>query len=70
MSSLIGRLPTEIITLTFVLCLPSRPPLQATYFYLPTFVAPSASEAPLLLCAVCSHWRAIAIALPALWRSL
>lgn len=70
MSSYIGRLSTEILALIFVLCLPSRPLLQATYFDLPAFVAPSVKDAPLLLCAVCSYWRAIATTLPVLWCSL
>jgi hypothetical protein len=38
--------------------------------YTPLFIIPSPIEAPLLVCSVCRHWRAVAIGLPALWTSL
>ncbi|KAG6866701.1 hypothetical protein C0991_011360 [Blastosporella zonata] len=50
-------LPTELWQHMFLLC-----PTNNDY--------PSTSSAPLLLCHVCSAWRALAISTPLLWRSI
>ncbi|KAJ7633424.1 hypothetical protein DFH06DRAFT_1222790 [Mycena polygramma] len=53
------RLPPDIVREIFVACLPtSRNAVM------------SAQEAPLLLCRICSAWRAIALSTPRLWASL
>ncbi|KAJ7646486.1 hypothetical protein FB45DRAFT_820959, partial [Roridomyces roridus] len=52
------RLPEDIIREIFVACLPGAAPQM------------SPREAPLLLCRICSGWRKIALATPALWASL
>ncbi|KAJ7192405.1 hypothetical protein GGX14DRAFT_315439, partial [Mycena pura] len=50
------RLPPELIGQIFLHCLPHRSnALMRT------------SEAPLLLCRICSVWRAVALSLPRLW---
>ncbi|KAF7326130.1 hypothetical protein MKEN_00464500 [Mycena kentingensis (nom. inval.)] len=54
----IDKIPPEILSKIFVLCLPSSPE------------PPLLSKAPLLLGTVCSRWRAIALATPALWATL
>ena len=53
----ISALPTELLLEIFMGCLPEHP-------------EPSRKVAPLLLCRVCSKWRAIALAQPQLWTSL
>lgn len=53
----IARLPSEVLSLVFLNCLP----------HAPTF---SPKSAPLLLTHVCSSWRALALSTPALWDTL
>ncbi|KAF8910610.1 hypothetical protein CPB84DRAFT_1231141 [Gymnopilus junonius] len=55
----IRRLPPEVLTEIFRLCLPKE-----------KFIRPSASHAPLLLTQVCSAWRTICISSATLWSSL
>ncbi|KAJ6594642.1 hypothetical protein B0H19DRAFT_918190, partial [Mycena capillaripes] len=53
------RLPHDILREIFLACLPtSRNAVM------------SAQESPLLLCRICSTWRAIALSTPRLWASL
>jgi hypothetical protein len=59
----VRRLPDELLSEIFIHCLPS----------LPTF--PESSEAltyqtPLLLAQICSRWRAVALATPAIWSDI
>ncbi|KAJ6554681.1 hypothetical protein B0H19DRAFT_1377464 [Mycena capillaripes] len=68
-ASPISKLANELLSTVFVLCLPSTPP-DVIYMYVPALNAPSPTTAPLLLCNVCHHWRAVAIDLPVLWKSL
>jgi len=57
-------LPVEILTEIFLFCLvPKTGPLST-----PPSVC--SSQAPLLLCHVCSSWRQLALQTPALWTSL
>ncbi|KAJ6536057.1 hypothetical protein B0H19DRAFT_1382875 [Mycena capillaripes] len=70
MNPSIHSLPTETLLEIFHMCLPTRQPALASYFYSPVFVTPSPSKAPLLLCQIISHWRAVAIRDPHLWISL
>jgi hypothetical protein len=53
----IRRLPLEIISFIFILCLPETP-------------VPSARHAPLLLMQVDKHWRTVALSTPQLWSTL
>ncbi|KAJ7657363.1 hypothetical protein DFH06DRAFT_1198048 [Mycena polygramma] len=53
------RLPRDIVEAIFLACLPSN-----------RLPAMAASEAPLLLCHICSAWRAIALSSPRFWASL
>ncbi|KAJ7619309.1 hypothetical protein FB45DRAFT_755246 [Roridomyces roridus] len=54
----IHRVPSEILSEIFVECLPSK------------YLDPKPSEAPLLLAAVASGWRNLAIATPRLWSRI
>ncbi|KAJ6564140.1 hypothetical protein B0H19DRAFT_942658 [Mycena capillaripes] len=59
LTSHLRRLPQEVIENIFLDCLPThRNAIMST------------SEAPLLLCRICSQWRSIAVSLPWLWASL
>ncbi|KAF8161912.1 hypothetical protein K438DRAFT_1776198 [Mycena galopus ATCC 62051] len=69
-SRTIAHLPNEILAEIFILALPSNPGVPYTSFPSPTFVVPAATAPPLLLCAVSTRWRAIAIGDPRLWTSL
>ncbi|KAK7001365.1 hypothetical protein R3P38DRAFT_3284217 [Favolaschia claudopus] len=53
------RLPMDILEAIFLACLPTS-----------RNAAMSLREAPLLLCRVCSAWRAAALSMPRLWASL
>ncbi|KAJ6594632.1 hypothetical protein B0H19DRAFT_1096286 [Mycena capillaripes] len=53
------RLPADILQEIFVACLPAD-----------RNAVMSVQEAPLLLCRICSAWRAIALSTPRLWASL
>ncbi|KAJ7086333.1 hypothetical protein B0H15DRAFT_801539 [Mycena belliarum] len=53
------RLPQDVLQEMFLACLPTT-----------RDAVMSAREAPLLLCRICSAWRAIALSIPALWASL
>ncbi|KAJ7153889.1 hypothetical protein C8R43DRAFT_1001434 [Mycena crocata] len=55
----IRRLPDDIVQEVFLACLPRH-----------RNAAMSPEEAPLLLCRICSVWRALALATPMLWASL
>ncbi|KAG5649698.1 hypothetical protein H0H81_002438 [Sphagnurus paluster] len=52
------RLPTELLQIIFLWCLPSRNSDRKI------------TEAPLLLAHVCSTWRTLSLATPELWASL
>ncbi|KAF7337876.1 hypothetical protein MVEN_02010600 [Mycena venus] len=54
-----STLPTEILTLIFIHCLPED-----------DFVIPRTTTAPLLLCVICRGWREITLSTPKLWSSL
>ncbi|KAJ7153934.1 hypothetical protein C8R43DRAFT_443439 [Mycena crocata] len=55
----IRRIPDDVIQDIFLACLPThRNAVMAT------------SEAPLILCRICSAWRALALATPRIWASL
>ncbi|KAJ7320705.1 hypothetical protein DFH08DRAFT_818965 [Mycena albidolilacea] len=53
-------LPPEIVSEIFVAFLPTYPDCPPTF----------GLHSPLLLCQICRHWRAIAIATPELWRAI
>jgi hypothetical protein len=53
----IRRLPAELLSAIFMLCLPEDW----------RSVSCNALEAPMLLSRICGHWRAVAIATPAIW---
>ncbi|KAJ7086330.1 hypothetical protein B0H15DRAFT_740640, partial [Mycena belliarum] len=53
------RLPQDVLQEIFLACLPTT-----------RNAVMSAREVPLLLCRICSAWRAIALSIPALWASL
>jgi len=53
-------LPMEIIAHIFTLCLPGYPLRH---------IQPDLAQAPLLLCHVCSVWRAISLNTPQLWNN-
>ena len=57
--SCIRRLPPEILSEIFVMCLPPE-----------TYIAPKTGVAPLLLAGVCRRWRKVALGTPRLWCSL
>ncbi|KAH8100449.1 hypothetical protein DFH11DRAFT_1525070 [Phellopilus nigrolimitatus] len=50
---------TELLSLVFIFCLPSRPSPRPTF-----------ESAPLLLIQVCKRWRDVALSTPRLWASL
>ncbi|KAG1813984.1 uncharacterized protein BJ212DRAFT_1300853 [Suillus subaureus] len=58
-SSLIWRLPTEILSEIFLYCLPED-----------EYLAYAATQAPMLLTRVCRRWREVAVGLPMLWCRL
>ena len=59
--SLIHRLPSEVLATIFIFCLPKATQLRP--------IKPiSTSDAPLLLCNICSFWRRLAISIPQLWN--
>jgi hypothetical protein len=53
------NLPTEILTLIFMHCLPEESHLSLTQ-----------SKAPMLLTRICRQWREVALDMPILWRRL
>ncbi|KAF5367374.1 hypothetical protein D9758_003698 [Tetrapyrgos nigripes] len=55
----IRRLPFELHTYLFSLCLPQQ-----------LYITPDPLQAPLLLASVCAWWRKIVLSLPSLWSSL
>ncbi|KAJ7605419.1 hypothetical protein FB45DRAFT_809140, partial [Roridomyces roridus] len=60
----IARLPLEISSEIFLLCLPLRPEFPSGH------PRPHAHIAPLLLLNVCHTWTNIALSTPALWASI
>ncbi|KAG1738507.1 hypothetical protein EDB19DRAFT_1852366 [Suillus lakei] len=61
--SALWRLPTEILSHIFHLCLPDVPGFN-------TLKPPSQLTAPMLLTRICRRWREVAIGVPSLWRRL
>ena len=57
----VRRVPVDILSMVFLECLPDRDNTQ---------LVPSARTAPLLVSAICSDWREIAISTPHLWNSI
>ncbi|KAF5390643.1 hypothetical protein D9757_002676 [Collybiopsis confluens] len=57
----ISRLPVEILTEVFLLCLPSLCEDPSTT---------ASHRAPLVLTSICREWRAVAMRTPRLWKSL
>ncbi|KAJ7607214.1 hypothetical protein FB45DRAFT_1011442 [Roridomyces roridus] len=55
----VSKLPLEITTAIFILCLPKS-----------SFPAPAPSSAPMLLPNVCRSWKATALSIPQLWSSM
>ncbi|KAJ7472176.1 hypothetical protein FB451DRAFT_1036811, partial [Mycena latifolia] len=53
----VARLPLEISSEIFILCLPSRP-------------VPGSLKMPMLLLDICNTWTAIALSTPALWSAI
>jgi hypothetical protein len=60
-SSSINRLPREILAEIFSLCVPKMASEEAQML---------TSDAPLLLCLVCSTWRELALATPKIWTTV
>ncbi|KAF8650057.1 hypothetical protein AX16_005447, partial [Volvariella volvacea WC 439] len=58
-ASPIRRLHDDMLREIFVRCLPID-----SYAFMKT------SQAPLLLCRICSHWREVALTIPRLWSSI
>lgn len=58
----IQHLPIELLVHIFQLCIPTN--LKLVY------IKPALTEAPLLLCWICSQWRDIAMGTPQLWNCL
>ncbi|KAG1747952.1 uncharacterized protein EDB91DRAFT_1198466, partial [Suillus paluster] len=63
LGSTLWRLPTEVLSQIFHLCLPKIPALDEIQL-------PSQLEAPMMLTAVCRRWREIAVDTPSLWCNL
>lgn len=61
----ISKLPREVLAEIFVQCLP-----EVELWPRITSIATSKDVAPLLLCNVCSAWRAFAHSIPGLWQTL
>ncbi|KAG2141882.1 hypothetical protein DEU56DRAFT_940342 [Suillus clintonianus] len=61
--SALWRLPTEILSHIFYLCLPDVPRLSMLQ-------PPSPLTAPMLLTGICQQWREVAVGVPGLWRML
>ncbi|KAJ6572864.1 hypothetical protein DFH09DRAFT_1460923 [Mycena vulgaris] len=59
--AIIEQLPPENLAEIFMFCLPSG--TWATY-------EPNTEKAPWVLAQVCSHWRAVALSTPRLWRTI
>ncbi|KAF9479250.1 hypothetical protein BDN70DRAFT_993612 [Pholiota conissans] len=59
--TLISKVPDDVLREIFILCLPQFPLSNAQ---------PDTQTAPMLLCQVCSSWRAVALAFPTLWARL
>lgn len=73
MSTVLGHsqlLSDDVLAEVFIFCLPERNTIRASHFPQPPFRTPRRREAPLLLCGISSHWRAVALAMPGLWASL
>ena len=62
----IRRIPTEIWSMIFLMCLIADDDTVNEDF----FVEARKDEAPLNIAGVCQRWRAIALSTPSLWRSL
>ena len=56
------RIPVEIISRVFLECLPAHGETNKS--------EPSSHSAPLLVSAICSGWRQVAISTPYLWNSI
>ncbi|KAK7027643.1 hypothetical protein R3P38DRAFT_3520424 [Favolaschia claudopus] len=69
-NSTIESLANETLSEIFMLTLPSVPSYPSTFFPGPSFLDPSPTQAPLLLCQVSSRWRVLAILDSRLWRGL
>ncbi|KAJ6631562.1 hypothetical protein B0H10DRAFT_1687893, partial [Mycena sp. CBHHK59/15] len=50
------QVPTEVLDLSFQMCLPQT-----------DYISPDSLTAPLLLCQICRAWRRLALATPLLW---
>ncbi|KAJ6593438.1 hypothetical protein B0H19DRAFT_919720, partial [Mycena capillaripes] len=50
------QVPVEVLEVVFQFCLPHT-----------DYVVPDPLQAPLLLCQICSSWRAVALVTPSLW---
>jgi len=59
------RMPPETVGQVFMLCLPD--PIR---WGLQSSIPPNPLIAPLLLCNICSSWRAVALSMPQLWTSI
>lgn len=57
--SFISRVPVEILGKIFTFCLPED-----------KYITPDPMDAPLILCQVCSFWRALALSMSTLWSSI
>ena len=62
-SNLANSLPFDILGEIFQYCVPSASSWEA-------IGRPYVSEVPLLLCRICSHWRAAALSMHGLWKEL
>ena len=65
----IRRVPTEIWSMIFLMCLNADED-DGNGFRDEDFVEARENEAPLNIAGVCQRWRAIALSTPSLWRSL
>src|SRR6266550_8884824 len=62
----INRLPRDVLAEIFIQCLPE----VILWPYLSNVGHSTKNVAPLLLCNVCSSWRALALSTPRLWQDL
>ncbi|KAF8334559.1 hypothetical protein F5887DRAFT_990593 [Amanita rubescens] len=65
----IFKLPLEVLSMIFLLILPSDLELGEEW-RLPLSERRLQGRSPLLLCAICSMWRTFALATPQLWRQI
>ena len=62
--------PYDVLSLIFIECLPRDPLSNSASSKLMDLTSISPSQAPILLCHVCSHWRNVALSTPRLWKEL